>query len=83
MDLLQASPFLGIMPRPVVREEPNEEQRARKVEEKVKRMEEQYSSLVLTQIEKVGTPEVSNYIFITCLIYYGLLGPLHFPDTST
>ena len=58
MDLLQASPFLGIMPRPVVKNEDNEETRAMKVEEKVKKMEEQYSSLVLTQIEKTGTPEV-------------------------
>ncbi|KAL5258591.1 hypothetical protein ACHWQZ_G009162 [Mnemiopsis leidyi] len=57
MDLLQASPFLGIMPRPVVKDEQNEEVRAMKVEEKVKKMEEQYSSLVLTQIEKTGTPE--------------------------
>ena len=59
MDLLQASPFLGIMPRPVVKNEDNEETRAMKVEEKVKKMEEQYSSLVLTQIEKTGTPEVN------------------------
>ena len=41
MDLLQASPFLGIMPRPVVKNEENEETRAMKVEEKVKRLEEQ------------------------------------------
>ena len=40
MDLLQASPFLGIMPRPVVKDEENEEARAMKVEEKVKRLEE-------------------------------------------
>ena len=60
MDLLQASPFLGIMPRPVVKDEQNEEARAMKVEEKVKKMEEQYSSLVLTQIEKTGTPEVRD-----------------------
>ena len=42
-----------------MREAEDEESRARKVEEKVKKMEEQYSALVLTQIEKTGTPEVS------------------------
>ena len=47
------------MPRPVVREELTEEQRAARVDEKVKRMEEQYASLVLTQIEKAGNNEVS------------------------
>lgn len=57
LDLLQSSPFLGIMPRPVVRDIENEEMRVMKIEEKVKRMEDQYSSLVLTQIEKTGTPE--------------------------
>ena len=58
MDLVQSSPFLGIMPRPVVREEASEDQRAARVEEKVKKMEEQYASLVLTQIEKSGNNEV-------------------------
>eukprot|EP00116_Pleurobrachia_bachei_P001661 sb/3461923/ len=57
MDLVQSSPFLGIMPRPVVREEASDDQRAARVEEKVKRMEEQYASLVLTQIEKSGNNE--------------------------
>jgi hypothetical protein len=70
MDLLQASPFLGIMPRPVVKDVDNEEARTLKVEEKVKKMEEQYSSLVLTQIEKTGTPEVSGIfiVFESCVV---------------
>ncbi|XP_063680467.1 cytoplasmic FMR1-interacting protein 2-like isoform X2 [Bolinopsis microptera] len=58
MDLLQASPFLGIMPKPVVKNEENEETREKKVMEKTKMMEAHYSSLVLiSQIEKTGTPE--------------------------
>lgn len=59
-DLLQASPFLGIMPRPVAKEEDKEEVRARKIEDKVKKMEELYSSLVITQIEKSGLPEQAD-----------------------
>ena len=57
------------MPRPVVRDEDDEEVRTKKVEEKVRRMEEQYSSLVLTQIEKTGTPEVGGLTFLYFVFY--------------
>ena len=57
-DLVQSSPFVGIMPRPVPKDGDTDEDRAKSVEDKVKKMEELYTSLVLTQIEKAGTPEV-------------------------